>query len=335
MLSRENRSGGPLSRAIVLASGVWTALAGSALAFQEGMVPPITPPPQPVMAPAPTIATSPMIVTAPAPPQSGVPIATQGAPAMGTLGYGGPGLYPGFQGFGLKYHLGYGYGGQGLGPGADGGYPLYGGPGYPHPAPALNRCVDIEPFFYFGGPGFPTPDHPHFFGGTGPLVYDEPVVAIETTVPDPGYGSFTGATPDPEGQFAQFTASAAQRGSRSGVITPTPEERPAPSVDAPTPPVPAPAPPRSTLVTPGIDAISVVDVGGVPALQVAQVYPGTMAEKAGLRPGDVIRSINGYATKVSGNIPWIIDNKAPDKILRLSVRTAADGKLHSLTMQVR
>ena len=36
-------------------------------------------------------------------------------PAAGTLGYGPPGIYPGFQGFGLGYHLGYGYGGDALG----------------------------------------------------------------------------------------------------------------------------------------------------------------------------------------------------------------------------
>ena len=33
-------------------------------------------------------------------------------PGCGTLGYGPPGLHPGFQGFGLGYHLGYGYGGK-------------------------------------------------------------------------------------------------------------------------------------------------------------------------------------------------------------------------------
>src|SRR5207248_44563 len=49
----------------------------------------------------------------------------------GALGWGGPGLYPGFYGFGLSFHRGYGYGGSGLGVGAGGGYPYYGGPGYP------------------------------------------------------------------------------------------------------------------------------------------------------------------------------------------------------------
>ena len=69
-----------------------------------------------------------------------------GRSGYGTLGYGAPGLYPGFHGFGLGYHLGYGYGGDALGVGADGGYPLYGGPGYPHCEPRLRRIGGITPF---------------------------------------------------------------------------------------------------------------------------------------------------------------------------------------------
>src|SRR5262249_5358784 len=104
----------------------------------------------------------------------------------GTLGYGGPGLYPGFYGFGLGYCLGYGYGGKALGVGADGGYPFYGGPGYPHCEPLLRRLKHITPFPYYGGPGYPTPDHPNFYGATGPLVGDQPVVTIGG---DPGTAS--------------------------------------------------------------------------------------------------------------------------------------------------
>ena len=39
----------------------------------------------------------------------------------GTLGYGPPGLHPGYYGFGLSFHRGYGYGGNALGVGAEGG----------------------------------------------------------------------------------------------------------------------------------------------------------------------------------------------------------------------
>ena len=137
-----------------------------------------------------------------------------GPTSFGTLGYGPPGVYPGFQGFGLGYHLGYGYGGDALGPGAEGGYPFYGGPGYPHCEPRLRRVGGITPFPYFGGPGYPTPEHPNFFGTTGPLVPDQPVVTIVGDRGDPGdhstdYGAFTGAVPDAEVRFAPYTARAA------------------------------------------------------------------------------------------------------------------------------
>ncbi len=134
-------------------------------------------------------------------------------PSFGTLGYGPPGLQPGYQGFGLGYHLGYGYGGDTLGVGCDGGYPFYGGPGYPHCMPQLRRIGGIVPFFYFAGPGYPSPEHPNFFGEFGPLVTDRPVVTIVHESGQPvegtGYGIFTGAAPDAEARFAPFTARAA------------------------------------------------------------------------------------------------------------------------------
>jgi hypothetical protein len=153
--------------------------------------------------------------------------------SFGTLGYGPPGLHPGFQGFGLGYHLGYGYGGDALGVGAEGGYPFYGGPGYPRCEPQLRRIGGITPFPYFGGSGYPSPEHPNFFGGFGPLVADRPVVTVVTDRGEPvegtDYGSFTGAIPNPEAQFAPFTARAAAgassmraRPSRSTISTPPP-----------------------------------------------------------------------------------------------------------------
>ena len=158
-----------------------------------------------------------------------------GPTSSGTLGYGAPGLYPGFQGFGLGYHLGYGYGGDALGVGAEGGYPFYGGPGYPHCAPRLRRIGGISPFPYYGGPGYPSPDHPNFFGGFGPLVPDQPVVTIATDRGGPieatDYGPFTGAAPDAEARFAAFTARAAAG---------APSMRPRPSYSAPLPTNPSP-----------------------------------------------------------------------------------------------
>ena len=69
-------------------------------------------------------------------------------------------------------------------------------------------------------------------------------------------------------------------------------------------------------------------------MKVSRVYPGTAAEKAGLKPGDVIRSINGYRTEEPGNLAWIIANAAPDKVLKMIVRTADDAKEHTITVQL-
>jgi hypothetical protein len=130
----------------------------------------------------------------------------------------------GFQGFGLCYHLGYGYGGDAFGVTPNGGYPFYGGPGYPHPAPCLRRFGHIAPFSYFGGPGYPSPEHPHFFGGVGPLVVDQPVATF--TEPrdidhargapvypyNVGFGPYTGARPYPETLFAPYASGEASTG---------------------------------------------------------------------------------------------------------------------------
>jgi hypothetical protein len=154
------------------------------------------------------------------------PVLTYRVPAAGTLGYGPPGLHPGFQGFGLGYHPGHGYGGDALGTGAFGGYPFYGGPGYPHPAPALRRIGGINPFPYYGGPGYPTPAHPNAFGPVGPLVVDRPVVTIR---PEPGeidhtggFGPFTGTLPYPQNYFAPFASQAAADGTTRETGTPPP-----------------------------------------------------------------------------------------------------------------
>jgi hypothetical protein len=268
-------------------------------------------------------------------------------PGSGTLGYGPPGLYPGFQGFGLGYHLGYGYGGDALGVGVDGGYPFYGGPGYPHCEPPLRRLGRIAPFPYYGGPGYPTPDHPNFFGGTGPLVPDKPVITIGSDRGDlgyaSGYGPFMGTLPYPESFLAPFTSRAAAAGSSSGVSTPNPSPIAPDTAPAGGPGRPsATPPPASGAITPlppqgrslGIDAEPAVDAGGVRGVRVSKVDPGTAAEKAGLQAGDVIHSLNGYRTDQPGNLAWIIAHAAPDRVLKMSVRTASDGKERAITVQL-
>jgi hypothetical protein len=167
--------------------------------------------------------------------EAATPVQVYQAPADGTLGYGPPGLHPGFQGFGLGYHPGYGYGGDALGVGAFGGYPFYGGPGYPHPAPRLNRGCGINPFPHYGGPGHPTPSHPNVFGPVGPLIVDRPVVTVLSEPgeahPDSAFGCFTGTLPYSEHYFAPFAAAAASSGSGGRMGSPQPT--PVPDSDSP------------------------------------------------------------------------------------------------------
>lgn len=235
--------------------------------------------------------------------------ATNPGPGYGTLGYGGPGYYPGFQGFGLGYHKGYGYGGSALGVGAEGGYPYYAGSGYPGVTPPLRRFGPITPFRFNGGPGYPNSCYPNVFAAVGPLGVDPPVV-LQADGHEQDFGSFTGALPYPESRFAPYTKDAA---------TGAPGESNPPD---------ASAPPLSLRL--GIDEESVVDTEGVGGMKVAKVHLGSAADKAGLRGGDVIRSINGYLTTQPGNVAWIVAHAAPDNILRMSVRSAADGKIRTI-----
>lgn len=227
----------------------------------------------------------------------------------------------GFQGFGLGYHLRYGYGGDALGVGPDGGYPFYGGPGYPHCEPQLRRCRPIVPFPYFGGPGGPGPGQPHYFGGVGPLVVDERVVTVESDGIS-GYadfGPFTGAVPYPESAFGPFAA--------AGAAT-TPGE---PIVPATAEVTRVPAARRPQL---GLDADPVLDAAGVRGLRIANVYPGTAAARAGLQPGDVIRSIDGRRTEQPDHVIAILNGSAPGKTLTLTVRRARDGKEHTVKAEL-
>jgi hypothetical protein len=143
----------------------------------------------------------------------------------GTLGWAEYGVYPGLYGFSLRWHLGYGYGLYALGVGADGGYPFYGGPGYPHEPPLLRRFGPATPYAYFGGTDYPLFGCTNFYQGIGGLVVDKPVVSIG----EPGdfgyvgpngeidrgndFGHFTGALPYPEPYFAPYASAPAATGS--------------------------------------------------------------------------------------------------------------------------
>jgi S1-C subfamily serine protease len=69
-------------------------------------------------------------------------------------------------------------------------------------------------------------------------------------------------------------------------------------------------------------------------MKVTRVDPGTLAQKGGLHPGDIIHSINGYVTEVPGNLPWIIANAAPDRVLTMTVRNANNTNEHTVIIPV-
>jgi len=253
-----------------------------------------------------------------------------GGSAFGTLGYASYGAYPGYQGFGLKYHLGDGYGGHALGVSAFGGYPYYGGPGYPHEAPGFKTFCGVPRFPYYGGPGYSYDGHPNFFDEPGQLVVNEPVVGENADTasggarvdrvdhPETGdYGMFTGMIPYPESLFAPYTAAAA-----AGV--PSGGDR---SVNRQT---------NATFIATardfGIDEEPIVDTDGARAIKVSNVYAGTPSAKAGFQTGDVIRSINGYRTEQEGNLAWIVANATPHTELKINVRKLSDGKVQSVTV---
>jgi hypothetical protein len=236
------------------------------------------------------------------------------------VSYGGPGLYPGFFGFGLSYHLGYGYGGYGLGVGGYGGYPYYGGPGYPNGEPRLRRFGGISPFPYHGGGHF-SYDYPYSVAGMGQLVANRPVVTgsdrpdLGSGYPHSGdFGPFTGAFPYPDSFFAPYASASA--GSSSGASSSDPATTAARARNL------------------GIDEEPAVDADGVRGMKVTKVYPGTAAEKAGLQAGDLLRSINGYLTEQPGNVAWIIANAAPENVLEMNVRKGSDGTEHTVTAQL-
>jgi hypothetical protein len=78
----------------------------------------------------------------------------------------------------------------------------------------------------------------------------------------------------------------------------------------------------------GITEQPVVDTDGTRAMKVETVYSGSAADQSGLKPGDVIKSVNGFVTETPGNLAWIIANATPDRVLKMNVRSTTDGKVH-------
>ncbi|QDV34711.1 hypothetical protein [Tautonia plasticadhaerens] len=197
-----------------------------------------------------------LMISAPG-PASG--FGTDGPPAhhgpnmgVGTLGYGPPGPRPGYQGFGLKFHKGHGYGGKdALGVGALGGYPDYGGPGYPHHAPPLRRLGRFLPFRYRGGEGMPSA-----FRAVGPLSRNRDVVTQQAGGgPSGDFGRFTGALPYPEAAFSPFASTPTDSASEAA-------PRAVPEVPPPAPIDPGPfSPPGLDLEGPRPGAMPPLGIG--------------------------------------------------------------------------
>ena len=250
------------------------------------------------------------------------------APAVGTLGYGPPGLYAGFQGFSLGYHLGYGYGGDALGVGAYGGYPFYGGPGYPHPGPTLRRFGSIMPFAYFGGPGFPTPECRNYFGTVGPLATNPPVVKVERTPdeadPNSGYGCFTGALPYPEEAFAPFATRAALVGTDSQAATHSSRRARANAEEQ--------ANSADIADSLGFTTEPVAVSKSPPGLKLTAVRPGRRRGESRTSRRRRYRAVNGYVTKQPAHLRWILSNAVTENALKMTVTSEPDGEPQKVTL---
>lgn len=232
--------------------------------------------------------------------------------------------YGGYQGFGLNYHLGYGYGGRALGVGQEGGYPFYAGPGYPHAAPPLQRFGRIAPFAFNPGPGGPTADCPLYFGLVGPLVLDPGVVQVDAepgeVEPSQSYGPFTGLVPYDESTFAAATTAAAQ------VST-----NPAPVPSRPDPGA-APAAPAASRLGADYEAFQDAQDRGV---KITKLTPGGAAERAGLKVGEVILSINGYLSHTPELTAWILKNASPAEPLVIQSRPTKGAAVKTSRIDAR
>jgi hypothetical protein len=133
--------------------------------------------------------------------------------------------------------------------------------------------------------------------------------------------------PYPDSAFAPFTSEASgtylemNPSGPSPVIIPTPNRRP----DEPLNPSSRndDGPKGSTPLDRdlGFDQEPIVGTDHRRGMKVARVYPGSEAERAGLRAGDVIQSINDYTNTEPGNLPWIILHAAPNRMLNMVVRS--------------
>jgi hypothetical protein len=187
-------------------------------------------------------------------------------------------------------------------------------PGYTNRVmPGMAGYNDINPMATTMAPGY-------YYAGTGGMPY--------ATYNTPGYSSMYG-------NGYPYSGSASGYGYGVPYYA---TAYPGPSVGVTYgPPYVAPAGSAANAVMPaqgrdlGIGEEPITDASGQRGIRVTNVYPGTAAEQAGLRVGDVIYASNGYLTEQRGNLAWIIANAARDSRLNMSVKTARDRREHFIT----
>ena len=165
---------------------------------------------------------------------------------------------------------------------------------------------------------------------------DSPIVIIPPDSPFAGdYGPFTGTIPYPESTFAPYaTQEAGDSSEDTGASRPSARSQPRPQ-----PPTPSPSlstaeavqgsPDARSLL--GVDTDAVVNAGSARGLKVTRLQPGGFGDKAGLKVGDVIRSANGFLTEQPGHLSWILDNATPGGVITLTVLSASNGEVRTIT----
>jgi hypothetical protein len=207
-------------------------------------------------------------------------------------GFGGPGFGRRGLGFGGLGFGGFGLGGLGFGGFGFGGFsPFFGYPLYGYPYYGMGYGYGLGYGFDGLAYGGMGYGYPGYFGGLG---YGGLPYGLG---PGLGYGGF------PAAGFGYSSAY---------------------------------VPPAPSLLTGqrrvlGIDEEPANLPDGRRGMRITNVYPGTAAEQAGLKVGDVLRSVNGYLTEQRGNLAWILANATSDNTLKLNVHTAADGLDHTVT----
>ena len=84
----------------------------------------------------------------------------------------------------------------------------------------------------------------------------------------------------------------------------------------------------------GFATMPVGEVNGPRGLRVTSLVPETVAANAGLRPGDIIVSANGYRTEQAGNLAWIMAHAMGDHTLTMNVLQPKDGKEHTIRVEL-